>query len=175
MAELLADADDEIRAQAAKIAGELRLSKTRQRLIALLEDRSSRVRYMAAMSLGKLGAADAIEPVIKMLAENDNRDPLLRHAGVMAMVGASEGGALRQYFEHESAAVRIAIVVALRKLQDDAVRHFLNDHDPLVRLEAAVLFTTFRCRRLSRASGAHLAADRRRSAAATRVKRQFPP
>ena len=89
------------------------------------------------MSLGQLGAAEAIDPLIRMLAENDDHDPMLRHAGVMGLAGANSMPDLERHFKHESTAVRKAIIVALRKTRNSAVTHFLTDRDPLVSLEAA--------------------------------------
>src|SRR5262249_6835702 len=52
---LLADRDPEIRAQSAKVAGEHHSISSFDGLIKLLTDSSARVRFFAAMSLGKLG------------------------------------------------------------------------------------------------------------------------
>ena len=49
------DADAEIRAQAAKVLGNLRHAAASERFVALLKDESPRVRFFAAMGLGKIG------------------------------------------------------------------------------------------------------------------------
>src|SRR5688572_29085627 len=79
LAPLLNDRDEEIRAQAARLAGDGKLAAASDRLIALLKDPSPRVRFMAAIALGKLKVEAAIVPLLAMLQENDNKDAYLRH------------------------------------------------------------------------------------------------
>ena len=64
----------------------LKIQQARKPLIARLEDRSSRVRFFAAISLGQLGDPEAVEPLIAMLRANDGRDAYLRHAGIQGLV-----------------------------------------------------------------------------------------
>src|SRR6185436_6764204 len=82
---LLGDPDVEVRTQAAGLLGEARAPGARDDLIKLLKDASSRVRFFAAMSLGKLGRSEAIPALAQMLRENADADPYLRHAGVMSL------------------------------------------------------------------------------------------
>jgi quinoprotein glucose dehydrogenase len=49
----LADAHAEVRAQAAKVLGDCRVAGVGDRLVKLLQDRENRVRYFAALALGK--------------------------------------------------------------------------------------------------------------------------
>jgi len=132
---LLDDPDPEIRAQAAKVLGDLRARAAFDRLVALLRDESARVRYFAAMGLGKLGRREALPAVLEFLRRNDGQDRLLQHAGVMALVWIGEvDPALAR---DPSVAVRLAAVVALRKLRRPDLSRFLADADPRVVLEAA--------------------------------------
>ena len=85
---MLADADPEIRAQAAKVLGEAKESNAFAGLIRLLTDASPRVRLLAAIAVGKLGRSEAIGPLLAMLRANGDQDPYLRHAGVMGLVGS---------------------------------------------------------------------------------------
>ena len=64
---LLADADPEVRAQAAKVLGEARDEVAFAGLVKLLADPSPRVRFFAAIALGKLGRPQAVEPLLAML------------------------------------------------------------------------------------------------------------
>ena len=89
LASLLDDSESEVRAQAAKMIGDIRLNGAATQLIAKLKDDNTRVRYFAAMALGKLKATDAAPAIVAMLRANDNKDPYLRHAGVMSLVGMS--------------------------------------------------------------------------------------
>src|SRR5262249_54077965 len=57
---LLSDRDPEVRAQAAKVLGERRYSKAVAGLTTALRDAGPRVRFFAALSLGKYGRADVV-------------------------------------------------------------------------------------------------------------------
>ena len=136
---LLKDSDPEVRAQAAKLAGETKSASEFDTLVGLLRDENSRVRYFAAISLGKLGQKAAIPALLAALAENDNADATLRHGYVMGLVGSAAGdeNVLAEALKEESAAARLGAVVALRRLKSAKVAEALNDADPLVVVEAA--------------------------------------
>lgn len=134
---LSGDADLEIRAQLARVCGEARYTSAAPVLISCLRDRSSRVRALAALALGRLGEARALRPLLRMLTDNDDRDPWLRHAGVMGLVGVAEAPALLAHADDDSAAVRLALCVALRRLQSPLVARFLGDPVSAVEVEAA--------------------------------------
>ena len=135
---LLADAEPEVRAQAAKVAGELKICTAFDGLVKLLSDEHLRVRYFAAVSLGKLGRPEAVEPLLTMLAENADRDRVLRHGGVMGLTGSvGNGAALSEAAKHPSPAARMGVLLAMRHLARDDIALFLNDPDPLLVVEAA--------------------------------------
>lgn len=135
---LLSDGDAEVRAQTAKILGESQVAAAREKLAALLKDESSRVRYFAAISLGKLASEKSIAPLCAMLEETNNQDAVLRHAGIMGLAGsAGSGEALVEAGKHSSPAVRLSVAVAMRKLGSEQVAMFLGDADPLVVVEGA--------------------------------------
>lgn len=125
-----------------QIVGELELSTAAGPLAARLTDESLRVRYFAAAALGRTGNRSAVEPVLAMLADNADRDPIVRHGGIMALAGigqrerASETAPIAAS-RHASASVRLATVVAMRRLRMLEVAGLLNDVDPLVVVEAA--------------------------------------
>ncbi len=135
---LFNDPNEEIRAQATKVLGGFHsLDIVDRNLIEALADKSPRVRMYAALALGKRKRPAAVEPLVKMLAENDDRDPWLRHAGVMGLVGCAKTADLLGLKENSSPAVRLSAVLALRRLEHPAVGAFLDDANPLVVLEAA--------------------------------------
>lgn len=134
---LMDDGDEYIRAAAAQFAGQHPSVGSEEKLIAMLDDESSRARYFAARALGWRESGDALEAVVAMLAENDNRDPVLRHGGVMALAGIADADALAALADHASANVRRAAVVALRRQGAEQVARFLADGDSRVVVEAA--------------------------------------
>jgi quinoprotein glucose dehydrogenase len=136
---LLEDADAYVRAAAAWAMGETSLTSARDALIARLRDDEARVRRYAAVSLGKLGQQEAIAPLLALLAENDDQDPVLRHAAVMGLVGACGGQPQRLVTAARGAppAARLGVILALRRLASEEVAQFLEDPQPQLVLEAA--------------------------------------
>jgi HEAT repeat protein len=133
----LSDTESEVRAQAAKLLGDVRHAPASPLLLPLLEDESSRVRFFATEALGRIGHSSAVEPILQMLEENDDRDVYLRHGGAIALARIGESEPLARLSVHPSRAVRIAAVVALRRMQDSGVAAFLDDIDEIVVAEAA--------------------------------------
>ena len=133
---LISHNDPELRAQAAKWAGETSASPA-SGLTDLLNDPNLRVRYHAAMAIGKLGMTEAREAVAAMLAENSNRDAFLRHAGVMALTAMEPEPTAAFLTTHPSPAVRLAAAVVFRRLNSPAAAVLLGDADPAVVAEAA--------------------------------------
>ncbi len=92
---------------------------------------------------------DASPFIVDMLAQNDDKDAYLRHAGVMALTSilrqpASEAisldgplGNINSLVKHDSPAVRLAVAVALRRLESPHAAKLLLDADPRVAAEAA--------------------------------------
>ena len=134
----LSDREPEIRGRAAELAGELGLP-ARVRLEHMLSDSSPRARYFAALALGHLATGASLESVVRMVEENNNTDPVLRHAGVMALakIGSEDAEPLYHLAEHHSAAVRMAVLLALRRLKDPRVAAFLTDPQQPLAVEAA--------------------------------------
>jgi quinoprotein glucose dehydrogenase len=138
VASLLDDGDSDVRAQAAKTLADVSHAPAYEKLLALMKDDEPRVRCFAAMALGKLHRPEAIPALVEMLAENDNRDPVLRHAGAMGLAGSGGAKAIvGATAKHPSRAVRLAAVVALRRLASPAIATFLRDPEELVIVEAA--------------------------------------
>ena len=134
---LLKDADSEVRAQAAKTLGDGRIAEATDTFIALLKDIEPRVRFFAAQGLGRVASKKAVPAVLDMLRDNADKDAYLRHAGVMALVGSGDRAAWMAAADDASPAVRMAVLLALRRTSDPEVARYLNDADPLLVTEAA--------------------------------------
>jgi quinoprotein glucose dehydrogenase len=136
---LCSDADPEIRAQALAIVGELpgRLSPALSKIVAeKLSDPSLRVRFFAANALANHGDTTALPAVLAMLRENADKDQYLRHAGV-GVLTKCRPDQLAAAAKDESRSVRLAALLALRRLEKPEVAQFLADKDPLLVKEAA--------------------------------------
>jgi len=131
------DVDSEIRAQAAKLAGDLRLVADGPELIHQLQDAVPHVRFHAGLALGKLKVTKATPALIRLLAENNGNDPYLRQAAVMGLAGCAPPTELAALHRSESLAVRLGAVVALRRQASPLVTNFLHDADLLVEQETA--------------------------------------
>lgn len=137
LASLLADKDNEVRAQAAKAMGEGKVASAAATLVSLLKDPAERVRFFAAQSLGKLRVKDAAAPLVAMLRENAGKDLYLRHAGVTALAALADPAFLQTMAKDEAAEIRLASLLAFRRLGRAEVAAFLNDKEPALVLEAA--------------------------------------
>ena len=133
----LTDQDPELRAQAAKILGDVRYTLAGEELVPLLKDTSPRVRFFAAEALGRISYTPAIEPILDMIEVNNDRDIYLRHAGVLALTRMGETAPLIALASDTHPAKRLAAVLALRRLREPGIRNFLQDSDPYILLEVA--------------------------------------
>jgi quinoprotein glucose dehydrogenase len=151
LAALLGDSDSELRGQAAQALGDAHAS-VEDKVIPLLKDAEPRVRFFAALTLSKVGSTKTIEPVLDMLRENADKDAYLRHAGVMAMTRIGERDSLQgretpegnevrkavlSASRDDSAAVRMAVLLTLRRWQNAEIARFLEDSDARLVDEAA--------------------------------------
>jgi quinoprotein glucose dehydrogenase len=134
---LLADSDPEVRAQTAKVLGDVKAEAAFAGLVNLLTDTSARVRFFAAIALGNLGRPQAVEPLIAFLRADGEKDRYLRHAGVIGLARSGKTAAWLKAIHDESTAVRMGVLLALRRLGDPEIARFLSDSDPRLVLEAA--------------------------------------
>jgi quinoprotein glucose dehydrogenase len=134
---LLADADPEVRAQAAKVLGEAEVLSAAGKLAELLKDPEPRVRFFAALAYGRMGRSGRVAPVLDMLRENADLDPYLRHAGVMALARLPFTKDVIAAAGDTSPAVRMGVLLALRRRGDRETTQFLKDPEPRLVEEAA--------------------------------------
>src|SRR5262249_41701430 len=140
---LLQDKDSEIRAQTARVYGEFPNYGT-DVLIPLLKDQEPRVRQLAAQAIGWSGrptrltdAESAIQFILDMLRDNADKDPYLRHAGVMALARvASPADLSGQARRDVPPSVRMGILLAMRRQGTRSIARFLRDSEPRLVLEA---------------------------------------
>jgi quinoprotein glucose dehydrogenase len=134
---LLADADPEVRAQAAKALGEADVLTSAGKLAELLKDPEPRVRFFAALAYGRMGRSGRVAPILDLLRENADRDPYVRHAGVMALARLPFTKDVLAAAGDSSPAVRMGALLALRREGDREIARFLKDPEPRLVEEAA--------------------------------------
>ncbi|MCH2206375.1 MAG: c-type cytochrome [Lentisphaerales bacterium] len=136
LAKAFADKDVEVLGLVAKLAGELKAERFSKELLAGLNHENVRVQFFSAIALGNCKIKESADALITFAAEKSS-DPYLHHAAIMGFSGAMTPTQLAALSTHANREVRLAAIVALRKLESPAVKAFLNDSDELVLLEAA--------------------------------------
>jgi quinoprotein glucose dehydrogenase len=134
---LLDDADADVRCQALNVLGEARYLDAFLAMVNHVKVEEPRVRFCAALALGKLGKVDAIPHIVDMLRDNADKDPYLRHAGVMALVTINDRETILSISTDPSPSVRLASLLAMRRLGMREAARFLADPEPKLMLEAA--------------------------------------
>ena len=149
---LLSDPHFRVRAQSAKVLGDIGDVSAGPGLTSLLQDESARVQAFAATALGKIRYRPAIPALIDLIARNNNADPVLRHAAIFGLEGIGEVDII----DHSSGAVRLGLLVLLRRAGDARVARYLKDSDPRVVQEAIAAINDARIDAAEPALAAHL-------------------
>ena len=132
VAGLVEHGEPEIRAQMLRALGETRSGFALERVKASLFDSNPRVRLQAALALHHLAGPKDLEDIVAYIVANGDEDVFRRHGGVRALTGAARGWPelLVDLHEHDSVAVRLAAVVAIRRLHEtDEERKTLEDSE----------------------------------------------
>lgn len=141
LAPLLLQTDPEVRANAARVIGDLRLESANAALIdALAKDDAPRVRSLAAIALGRIaksGDADATKALFSAALTNGEKDPdiVLRHALLSSLSQVATAADAAAKVDSGSREERLLAVLILRRQENSELVKFLGDTDPLVRRE----------------------------------------
>lgn len=139
---LCLDDDPEVRAQAVRVLGDERYGPAAPALTGRLSDESARVACFAALAVGRLGVADAVEPLTKLIDACGTTDPNLRHAGVMGLLGCASDAEIERLATDPSEHARMAALLVMRRRSSPAIATFLGARDgtppgPLLVVESA--------------------------------------
>lgn len=142
-----AEQDQEVRTQVARTVGEYKAAHKFLGSVVVSSHKNPRVQFFAVQSYGKVaerqGDMSEFEPLFKVLVRNGDTDAYIRHAVVEAMARIADNpcriiDALNVEPEkYNKPAVRLGVVLALRKLQCRRLGEFLADADPRIVAEAA--------------------------------------
>jgi len=99
-------------------------------------DSSPRVRFFAAMALGKTKDVQAKAPLLEALAANENHDATIRHALVTALAECADAAELSTKRSDASESVRLGALLALRRVASAEVALFVNDQKPQIQVNA---------------------------------------
>jgi len=131
----LTHANPETRAQAARTLGQLEDAGAAPAIQELLFDPSRRVSSLAAIAMGRLKVPSAMTGILFLIGQGSD-DPFVRHSTVMALTGCATPAELTALSTHSSSKVRLAAVLALRRLKHEGAARFLTDEDSDVAGEA---------------------------------------
>ena len=133
---LLNDSDDQVRAQCARVLGDHRDSSALKEMIQALEDKFPRTAMYAGIGLGRIADASAIPAIIEAQRKNAGKDRFLQHGLMMGLAGMKASSPYMKYAQDSSPAVRMIVLLAMRKNLDPAIQVFLKDSDMKIRYEA---------------------------------------
>jgi len=141
LASLHRDDDSRVRAQWMRVLSEAPRAQSSTAARRALSDVEPRVQFFASQCLANLGraghrVADVVPALLDLIDSVDQKDPWLRHAATRALAHQATGIELEALASDPRLAVRIAAVVALRRVADARVVRFLDDPDALVSNEA---------------------------------------
>ncbi|MCH2207994.1 MAG: HEAT repeat domain-containing protein [Lentisphaerales bacterium] len=136
LTELLDDKNDQVRIQVARVLGDNRIQAAEQKLIAALSDKHPRVAMYAGIGLGRLQSSKSIAALMSAIKKNNDQDLFLRHGLIMGLSGAKDKSKVTAYAKDQSSAVRLAVLLTLRKSKDSQIAGFLNDPNQKIVNEA---------------------------------------
>ena len=134
---LLKDEDLEIRAQAAKVLGDVFYVPAEDALITLLATEAPRSQFFAAQALGRIKSTKSIPGLISLLERNQDVDQYIRHAAVLALARIGKEEAVIAMQNSANKSLRLASVLILRRMASPKVAKSLQDSDEYIATEAA--------------------------------------
>lgn len=136
--DLSKDPEAEIRANAARVLGDLAADAVQPRLREMLADTSPRVRSLAVIALSrvsKTGDPTIVQAIQDLAKANNGSDMVLRHACATALNRLGTIESASALCNEASTELRLLAVLQLRHQQSVALARFLNDDEPTIRDE----------------------------------------
>ena len=134
---LITDPEPHVRANVARVLGDAAYAPAHDALARLAADADAHVRATGVIALGKLRNRASLPTIYQVLRDNADRDPHLRHAAVQALVTAADPDDLIAAAKDPSDAVRMGVLLAMRRAERNEIAGFLQDKNPALVTEAA--------------------------------------
>ena len=132
------DKDAEVRAQLVKVLGDAaNCASLGGDLVPFLSDASPRVRFQTGIAIGKMKVPSAVKALLHWAETNNDVDAYQRHAIVSGLETCATPDQLAETLTHNSAAVRLAATLALRRQGSPLIAKFLQDKNLEIATEAA--------------------------------------
>lgn len=133
---LCSDTDAKVRGQAIQALGDAKHKAALTTAVELLKDSDPRTQMLAAIAVGKLGTKEHVASLMAVVEKSNDKDEYLCHGAVQGMVTIGDANAIYAFAKDKSPAVRRAIVLAFRRMQDPRIGEFLKDSDLSISVEA---------------------------------------
>lgn len=133
---LCSDTDAKVRGQAIQALGDAKHKAALTTAVELLKDSDPRTQMLAAIAVGKLGTKEHVASLMAVVEKSNDKDEYLCHGAVQGMVTIGDADAIYAFAKDKSPAVRRAIVLAFRRMQDHRIGEFLKDSDLSISVEA---------------------------------------
>lgn len=158
LVKLCGDTDGKVRGQAIQALGDANHKAATPTAVNLLTDSDPRTQMLAAIALGKLGNKEHVPALMAVVEKSNDQDEYLRHGAVQGMVTIGDADAIYAFANSKSPAVRRAVVLAFRRMQDARIGDFLKDSDLSIAVETvqAINDNYIEGARASLASATHL-------------------
>ncbi|MBA3937755.1 MAG: HEAT repeat domain-containing protein, partial [Planctomycetes bacterium] len=135
--QLATDHDAQVRANALRVLADLADQGVAAGFLAALDDPSPRAVFFAAEGLGRCRIPGASTALLALVRRNAGVDRFIQHAAVLALARLADPAAVMAVAADPAPAVRLAVVLTLRRWGDARVAGFLADADDRIVLEAA--------------------------------------
>ena len=82
------------------LLGDLQVKSAEKTLLEVIKADDARLKFFAAKALGKIQSQKAFGAFVTLIEENQDQDPVLRHAGIMGLVGTDNAEQIVQLKLH---------------------------------------------------------------------------
>lgn len=134
---LLVDQDEEIIAQSIKVLGDNKIKEAGNEILKHIHSSNPRIQFFACQALGRIKHIASYDHLLKVIETNRDSDLYIRHAANLALSRVGTADKIATLSGNPSRSIKIAAVLALRRLKSPMIKNFLADADEYIVTEAA--------------------------------------